>query len=152
VFAMSTAHPALPTYQFGSFLRRQSPPDDLRIQSLGRPKSAMVGGVPSRSPFQFHFPGGDNSLELTRADGKPCTPRRVQPAPLRPQSAALPIRQVALPGPTRTSEIAVRTIHTWIPRTMPPVQDRSRGHTPTPILRGLSPITYAYPAVQRVYS
>ena len=150
---MSVALPSMPSYQFGSYVRRSSPPDDLKIQSLARPKSASPGVSPHRAPFAFRYASGEESLMLRRPDGSPWAtrtsdgaPRPTSMVPLRPDSAKN-IREVSLPGPNRGSEIMIKTIDTWIPRTMPGVPSRPG---PTPVLRMAKP-SYAYPTVGRPF-
>ena len=135
---MTTAHPTLPTYQFGSFLRRLPPPDDMKIPSLGRPRSAMVGGPPQRSAVVYRFDTNGDAFVLRKPDGTPRFPR--------PHSG--PPRYVQLAGPVRGSEITTRSMHTWIPRSMPPVPTQ-KGRTATISFKPIVPGDYAYPVPRR---
>ena len=138
MLSTTVVHPCLPTYQYGSWLRRAPPPDDLKLQTVGRPISAMAGGPTQRSPFTFQFSDG-GSDDLNSPLGIPAAKRRAQ--------SATKMRYVQLPGRVRGSEISVKRIDTWIPRTMPPIiVPTPKSRTPTIGFRPITPADYAFPA------
>ncbi|KAL3909486.1 MAG: hypothetical protein SGPRY_009409 [Prymnesium sp.] len=133
---MSVVHPALPSYQFGCFLRQG--PSDAELRSQGVKKPHPRSAPPSlatalSTASRFASP---HDLLAMRAPSHLNGTRTIYTNPKA--GTHRPVRYVNLPGPLRGSEIKVRTMHTWVPRTMPPMFTREG---PTPILGGQSPVS-----------